>query len=249
VPGGGATSEPGARHRVDLLFPEQRLVFQHGHGAATMQPVADSPAGFERYKQIQRQGGNAAMLVIPNSCLIRAATPYVVDPGVAMQGAPYSAAVESYGVNTFGVRDVILTHMHFDHVGALIEFPGRRVHVHRIELEAPYASIQKGLLEMCDVVELDGDEGEIEPGLRWILTPGHADGLITLLVDTDEGLVAIASDCVGPLPEYFDTMSLPEDFSQRETLLEQWRRIRELRPAIVIPGHYPPFKLDSVEPG
>lgn len=160
-----------------------------------------------------------------------------------MQGAPYTSAIESYGVNPFHVQDVILTHMHFDHVGALVEFPGRRVHVHRIELEAPYAQIQKGLLEMCEVVELDGEDGEIEPGVRWTRTPGHADGLITLLVDTEDGLTAIASDCVGPLPEYFESMSLPDDFPQRETLLTQWRRIRDLQPVTVIPGHYPPFKL------
>ena len=75
---------------------------------------------------------------------------------------------------------------------------------------------------------------EIEPGLRWIRTPGHSDGLISLLVDTDDGLVVIASDCVGPLPEYFDQMELPEDFGpERDELLTQWRRIRELDPAIV----------------
>lgn len=235
-------------HRVDLLFPEQRIVFEHGEGRADMRSTGDSPQGFRRYREIQAAGGNAAMLVIPNSCLIRAGRPYVVDPGVAMQGAPYTMAVESYGVKAFDVQDVILTHMHFDHVGALIEFPGRRVHVHRKELEAPYAPIQKGLLELCDVVELDGDEGEIEPGLRWLLTPGHADGLITLLIDTDEGLVAIAGDCVGPLPEYFDEMSLPDDFSERETLLEQWRKIRDLSPTTIIPGHYPPFTPDGSKP-
>ncbi len=235
---------PGG-HRVDLLFPEQRLVFEHARGAATLQAAADSPTGFKRYKEVQAAGGNAAMLVIPNSTLIRAERTYVVDPGVAMQGAPYSAAIASHGVNPFHVQDVILTHMHFDHAGALVEFPGRRVHVHRIELDAPYAAFQRSLLELCDVVELDGEEGEIEPGLRWMLTPGHADGLITLLVDTDDGLVAIASDCIGPLPEYFETMSLPEDFGGREVLLEQWRRIRELKPALIIPGHYPPFAPDG----
>lgn len=228
-------------HQVDLLFPEQRLVFAHGRGAAELQQTADSPAGFARYKEIQAAGDPAAMLVIPNASLIRASKPYVVDPGVAMQGAPYSMAIESYGVNAFHVQDVILTHMHFDHVGALIEFPGRTVYVHEIELAQPYAPIQKGLLELCDVVELSGEEGEIEPGLRWILTPGHADGLITLLIDTADGLVAIASDCIGPLPNYFDEMTLPEDFPGRETLLEQWEKIRALKPSLIIPGHYPPF--------
>jgi len=68
----------------------------------------------------------------------------------------------------------------------------RRTYVHRIETEAPYAQIVSGQLEMANLEVLDGEEGEIEPGLRWILTPGHSDGLISLLVDTDDGLVVIA---------------------------------------------------------
>jgi glyoxylase-like metal-dependent hydrolase (beta-lactamase superfamily II) len=218
------------------------MVFAVGAGTAELQPDLDSPAGFARYKEIQMSGEAAAMLVIPNACLIKAAKNYVVDPGIPMQGAPYSSAVGNLGVDPFSVEDVILTHMHFDHVGALMEFPGRRVFAHEIELAAPYAGMWSGLLETVDVVPLSGDEGEIEPGLRWIRTPGHAEGLITLLIDTDEGLVAIPSDCVGPLPEYFEKMELPPDFPERETLLEQWTKIRDLSPVLVIPGHYPPFR-------
>ncbi len=228
-------------HSVDLLFPERRFVFEVGAGSAELQEPVASPAGFSRYKEIQRSGEAAAMLVIPNACLIKAARNYVVDPGIPMQGAPYSSAVGNLGVDPFAVEDVILTHMHFDHVGGLVEFPGRRVFVHETELAAPYAGIWSGLLETVEVIELSGEEGELEPGLRWIRTPGHAEGLITLLVDTDEGLVAIPSDCVGPMPEYFDEMDLPREFPERDVLLEQWRRIRELDPVLVIPGHYPPF--------
>jgi glyoxylase-like metal-dependent hydrolase (beta-lactamase superfamily II) len=124
-------------------------------------------------------------------------------------------------------------------------WPMRRTYVHRLETEAAYAQIVSGQLENAQLEVLDGDEGEIEPGLRWIRTPGHSDGLITLLVDTDEGLVAIASDCVGPLPEYFERMELPEDFGpERDELLHQWKRIRDLDPVVVIPGHNPPVRLD-----
>lgn len=234
-------------HSVDLLMPERRLVLALEAGAAQLQISADSPAGFARYKEIQNGGDAAAMLVIPNSCLIQAARNYVVDPGVAMQGAPYSSAIGLLGVDPFAVKDVILTHLHFDHVGALMEFPGRRCFVHKIELEQPYATIQKGLLEMVEVIELDGDEGEIEPGLRWMLTPGHSEGLITLFVDTDDGVVAIPSDCVGPMPEYFDRMELPGDFPQRDVLLKQWQKIRDQRPVKIIPGHYPPFAPTPVD--
>ena len=42
----------------------------------------------------------------------------------------------------------------------------------------------------------------------------------------------------------FDEMDLPEDFGpERDELLEQWRRIRDLDPAVVIPGHNPPVEL------
>ncbi len=218
-------------------------MFDIDRGSADLVPAEDSPSGFAAYKRIQAEGRRAAMLAIPNSCLIRASRPYVVDPGIAMQGAPYSTAVESYGVNSWDVKDLILTHLHFDHTQAIIEFPGRRAFVHAIELDAMYAQIQKSVLDLVELEVLEGEEGEIEPGLRWILTPGHCDGLITLLVDTDEGLVAIASDCIGPLPEYFEQMDLPADFAGRDVLLEQWQRIRDLRPRRVIPGHYAPFEL------
>ena len=43
-------------HKVDLLFPERRFVFAVGAGTAELEPAAESPAGFARYKEIQREG-------------------------------------------------------------------------------------------------------------------------------------------------------------------------------------------------
>ena len=184
------------------------------------------------------------MVAMPNTVLIRAGRDYLVDPGLIMQGAPLFSALGDLGVDANEIKDVILTHLHFDHAEGMAAWPQRRTYVHRIETEAPYAQIVAGQLEMANLEVVDGTEGEIEPGVRWMLTPGHCDGLITILVDTDDGLVAIASDCVGPLPEYFDEMDLPEDFGpERDELLRQWQRIRDLDPAIVIPGHNPPVQL------
>ena len=184
------------------------------------------------------------MVAIPNSVLIRATEDYLVDPGLIMQGAPLFGALGAVGADPGDVRRVIMTHLHFDHAEALAAWPQRTVYVHRLETEAPYAQLVAGQLETVNLEVLDGDEGEFEPGVRWIRTPGHSDGLITVLVDAEEGLTAIASDCVGPLPEYFDEMDLPQDFGpERDELLEQWRRIRELSPTVVIPGHNPPVRL------
>jgi glyoxylase-like metal-dependent hydrolase (beta-lactamase superfamily II) len=230
-------------HSVEILLPAQRFVFALDNGHAEPQPAPTSADGFRAYKRLQSEGRIAAMIAMPNCCLIRASENYVVDPGLVMQGAPVSSSLRAREIEPHTVK-VILTHTHFDHVQALIEFPQRAVYVHRIELDAPYTSFQQSVLDMVQVVPLEGDEGEIEPGLRWIRTPGHSQGLMSLLVETDDGLVVIASDCVGPLPEYFENMDLPQDFGpERDELLHQWQRIRELEPHMVIPGHNPPVVL------
>jgi glyoxylase-like metal-dependent hydrolase (beta-lactamase superfamily II) len=229
---------------VHVLVPAQRLVFAVSNGDADVSAVDDSADGFRRYKELQAGGRTAGMVAFPNTLLVRGERDYLVDPGLIIQGAPVIGALQELGVDPGEIKDVILTHLHFDHAEGLAGWPQRRVYVHRLETEAPYAQIVAGVLEMSNLEVLDGEEGEIEPGIRWLRTPGHSDGLISLLVDTDDGLVVIASDCVGPLPEYFDEMDLPEDFGpEREELLEQWRRIRELEPAVVIPGHNPPVRL------
>ena len=231
-------------HSVEVLLPAMRFVFALDNGRAEQQPVATSAEGFHVYKKLQAEGRVAGMIAVPNCCLVRANENYVVDPGVMMQGAPVTGSLRKRDIEPHTTK-VILTHTHFDHVQALIEFPQRQVFVHQIELDAPYTAFQQSVLDMVQLQPLTGDEGEIEPGLRWIRTPGHSEGLISILVDTDDGLVVIASDCVGPLPEYFDQMDLPEDFgSEREELLQQWERIRELGPHMVIPGHNPPVVLD-----
>jgi glyoxylase-like metal-dependent hydrolase (beta-lactamase superfamily II) len=229
---------------VHILIPAQRYVFALDGERAEPQAISSSAEGFERYKQLQAEGRAVGMVAFPNTLLVRGERDYLVDPGVIMQGAPLFAALGELGVDAGEIKDVILTHLHFDHAEGLAAWPQRRVIVHRLETEAPYAQIVAGQLEMANLEVVDGERGEIEPGVGWIRTPGHSDGLITLLVDTDDGLVAVASDCVGPLPEYFDEMDLPEDFGpERDELLEQWRKIRDLDPAVVIPGHNPPVRL------
>lgn len=230
---------------VHVLIPAQRYVFDVSGGESEAPALESSADGFRRFKELQADGKATGMVAFPNTLLIRMdERDYLVDPGLVMQGGALLGALSELGVEPQTIKDVVLTHMHYDHSQAMAAWPMRKTYVHKIEMEAPYSQIVSGSMENAQVEELEGEEGEIEPGLRWMLTPGHSDGLITLLVDTDDGLVAIASDCVGPLPEYFDEMDLPQDFGpEREELLRQWQRIRDLEPAVVIPGHYPPVSL------
>ena len=59
--------------------------------------------------------------------------------------------MQELGVEPHEVKDVILTHLHFDHAEGLAAWPMRKTYVHRIETEAPYAQIVAGQLENANL--------------------------------------------------------------------------------------------------
>src|SRR5688572_8135436 len=124
---------------VHVLIPAQRYVFSLENGEAKPERVASSAEGFERYKELQSEGKAVGMVAMPNTVLVRGGRDYLVDPGLIMQGAPLFSALGELGVDANEIKDVILTHLHFDHAEGMAAWPQRRTFVHRIETEAPYA--------------------------------------------------------------------------------------------------------------
>ena len=183
------------------------------------------------------------MIAWPNTVLLRGPELVVVDPGYATQGDVLEAALAARGIGVDDVRTVLATHLHSDHVTALPQLGQVDLHVHEIELATPHARAHRGALDAARVRPMSGEAGEALPGVRWILTPGHTDGHVAFLVDSPDGLVAIAGDTPGPDPGWFARMDLPEGFPRREEHLAAFRAIRAERPAVMIPGHNPPMEL------
>ncbi len=181
------------------------------------------------------------MVTWPNTVLLRGPQTVVVDPGLDLQGPPLLLALERLGLGAGDVDLIVNTHHHGDHTQANRYFPDRPVAVHRLECER-YGQEWLGA-EPPPLRLLDGDEGEVVPGLRFLLTPGHTDGSVSLVVDSQDGRLILAGDTVGPLPRYFEQMELPAGFPGRTDLLRSWRRIREWAPALLVPGHNPPLTL------
>lgn len=183
------------------------------------------------------------MIAWPNTVLLTGPRTVVVDPGYATQGDMLEGALAARGIAVDEVGTALATHLHSDHVSALPQLGDVELHVHEIELGTPHARAGRGFRDRAVERPMSGDAGEVLPGVRWILTPGHTDGHVVFLVDTADGVVAIAGDTLGPDPAWFASMDLPAGFPRRDEHLAAFRAVRDAAPAVVIPGHNPPLAL------
>jgi glyoxylase-like metal-dependent hydrolase (beta-lactamase superfamily II) len=160
------------------------------------------------------------------------------------------------GVDAEKVRNVIITHMHYDHAGNLELFPNAQFHIQDAEMAyvTGRAMTHKRLrhsFALPDVVQMvsliygdrvefhDGEE-ELMPGVRLHPMPGHSRGLQSLTVNTARGTVVVASDAA----HYYESFQDEIVFSTHEDmfkLVEGYRRLRKLAPNDdhIIPGHDP----------
>lgn len=231
-------------YRWDIVVPAQRYVFAVEEGVIVeFDRPEESPAErFVRYQGLKADHPVHGMIAWPNTVLLRGPVTAVVDPGLITQGPPLLLGLERLGVSAGDVELVINTHSHVDHTHANVYFPRAAGVLHAVEHERYAAEYRLGF-EPSVLHLLQGDEGEIAPGLRFMLTPGHTDGSICVFADTAAGLVVFAGDTVGPLPRYFEEMTLPVGFPGRDQLLRSWARIRAQKPTVVVPGHNPPVEI------
>jgi glyoxylase-like metal-dependent hydrolase (beta-lactamase superfamily II) len=160
------------------------------------------------------------------------------------------------GVEAATVEDVILTHLHYDHVGGFDQFPAARFHLQDREMAfatgrhmtRPVFRHSFTASQVADVVLAvhadrvvfhDGDQ-LVAPGLSVHLIGGHTDGIQAVRVNTERGWLVLASD-TSHFYENFETgRPFPIVFDVG-AMADGWDRIRELaeHPDDVVPGHDP----------
>jgi N-acyl homoserine lactone hydrolase len=116
------------------------------------------------------------------------------------------AALAQIGWDPPSVQIIINTHLHYDHCGGNSLFPHARFFVSAREWDyamspiATQASIYDKAWLQGDLnyfsYQLTQDHFEVLPGIRLIMTPGHTPGHQSVLVNTDEGVLAVAGDAV-----------------------------------------------------
>jgi glyoxylase-like metal-dependent hydrolase (beta-lactamase superfamily II) len=160
------------------------------------------------------------------------------------------------GLDARSVPDVVITHMHYDHIGNFSLFPAATFHLQ--DREMAYATgrhmvhaAMNGAFDVDHVVGLvrqvyrgrvrfhDG-AAELAPGLSIHPIGGHSAGLQVVRVWTRRGWMVLASDA----SHYYANMEEGRVFPivyHVGDVLEGYRRLRELAqsPAHIIPGHDP----------
>ena len=134
----------------------------------------------------------------------------------ALESTPIEAELAKQGLTAEDVTDVILTHLHLDHAGGATRFdadgkpvpafPNATFHVQRGEFDTAnnpdIRSRPSYRAENIDPITaagkwnfLEGD-GELFPGVRVRVTPGHTRWHQTVMIDTASGPVWFLGDIV-----------------------------------------------------
>lgn len=207
----------------------------------------------------------------------------LVDTGMPQSANRIRKVVEGRFGTESRPKAIILTHGHFDHVGSVVDLiKAWNVYVYAHELEIPYltgqasypepdGSVEGGLIAKISpffpnepinlgshVQNLPSD-GSIPfmPGWRWIHTPGHTPGHVSLFRDKDRALIAgdafvtVEQDSLykvltqmkkltGP-PVYFTT-----DWHAAE---QSVRKLEALHPSVAISGHGVPMSGEELTSG
>jgi glyoxylase-like metal-dependent hydrolase (beta-lactamase superfamily II) len=169
---------------------------------------------------------------------------------------PVAEGLRLMQVDVAGVKDVVITHLHYDHVGNFDLFPQATFHLQDLEMQ--YATgrcmtvdAMRHAYELEDVVGMvrrvyagrvqfhDGD-GELAPGVTLHHVGGHTLGLQIVRVATRRGWVVLASDASHYYANMEEKRPFPIVYNVGD-MVEGWRRAHALAdsPAHVIPGHDP----------
>jgi glyoxylase-like metal-dependent hydrolase (beta-lactamase superfamily II) len=165
-------------------------------------------------------------------------------------------ALERFGVKADSIRDIIVSHLHYDHAGNLDRFPHARFHLQDREmsyatgrcmctglLRHPF-SIEHVTLMVRHVygerVTFHSGDGEVAPGVTVHRVGGHSDGLQVVRVETERGPVVLASDAAHYYANLQRRSPFPIVYNVGD-MAQGWEIVERLagHPDRFIPGHDP----------
>lgn len=160
------------------------------------------------------------------------------------------------GISASSVEDVIVTHLHYDHIGGYEEFPAARFHVQEAEMRfatgphmcSPTTNKSFAAWHIAGMVHRlfegrvafhDGT-AEIAPGITVHLVGGHSLGLQVVRVKTRRGYVVVASDATHFYANMERGLAYPIVMDMGQ-VVRGWQTLHDLADSRhhIVPGHDP----------
>ena len=176
-------------------------------------------------------------------------------------------ALRPLGIAPEQVTDVIVTHMHWDHVDGVDLFPKAKVWIQGAEYDyytrearqpggdrkAPVPDYVRALVKLHGegrVNLVDGDDKEIIPGVTVYTGGRHTFASQYVGVNTKVGRMVIASDNLYLYENLDKHVPIAQTFDAKANLAAQ-DRMRQLAasPRLIIPGHDPDVFVRFPKPG
>jgi glyoxylase-like metal-dependent hydrolase (beta-lactamase superfamily II) len=173
----------------------------------------------------------------------------IVDPGILQIGryGAFPKRLAEFGLKTNDIDIVVNTHCHYDHIEGNYLFRDKKLIIHEKELEyckkLYWPEFTEAFMEILQIRLINGPK-KLTESVKIIETTGHTPGSITVLANTTSGLVACVGDAV-IVKEDLLKLKAPQVVTMNtspETSIESLRKIKNLKPTLVIPGHDAPFK-------
>lgn len=182
---------------------------------------------------------------------------------------PVEAGLRALSIDPASVRDVVITHMHYDHAGNGTLFPNARYHLQDTEmafatgrcmcheqLRSPY-DVEDVTMMVRRVyagrVRFHDGSGTVAPGIALRRIGGHSRGLQVVAVEIERGTLVLASDAV-PFYAHLQSRRAYPVMDCLPEILDGYEAIEELASGLdlVVPGHdpevmeiYPAFSAET----
>jgi glyoxylase-like metal-dependent hydrolase (beta-lactamase superfamily II) len=164
-------------------------------------------------------------------------------------------AVERFGVRREAVTDLIISHIHWDHLDGADLFPNARIWIQKEEYEFYVDSTGKRRANAIDTADatmlhkmklagrvhlVDGDAKEIIPGITVYIGGKHTYQSQFAGVSTTSGIVVLASDNMYLYENLEKHLPIAQTLDAASNLAAQDRMAKiAASPRLIVPGHDP----------
>ncbi|KNY05948.1 MBL fold metallo-hydrolase [Microbacterium sp. GCS4] len=182
----------------------------------------------------------------------------LVDAGPPAYIPLIHAGLAELGLTTADITDVLVTHLHWDHVGNFTMYPNATTWVGEEELSwagtqppgtpfVPDLHVQE-LQRRTDGVERMRDGQELLPGITAIASPGHTPGHLAFHVEAADRSHVFAGDAVKNVFE-LNTLRVDStmDADASRASVDRLRSLIRDTDGVLVPGHDVALGLDGRE--